>query len=628
LSVKRDFKLIAAAIIIMLASFSIILIQFFMLPPSPIKVIHVNPNTESSRLPLPKLLTLLVLNPFTAILKGNFSGVQMELNVLESAYIPSGLKFIVDRFKRLMNDVATHLDRADNLMDGAEVLIEAGRGLEAEPMLAEASGEIALANMTFRELRSASEELAGAFSLPRSDIYMKLNDLGRLIGEMHLRLLWLLDKIERQKTLTETFISINVEPKTVWTGGKIFVEGRLSEAYGKPLPGRRIIIFVGGLKMSEASTLLDGSFRAEVKLPYIYNHTVPVQAKYTPTGGDAEAYKPSTSDAVEVSLLYIEPKITVETVRRILPGRAFTVRGRVQSESPPPYRSVKVSWVNMVSNVELREDGFFEIELNTPGDISDGKYALRVNAPPSGVFAPAEATITLTVERIPVNVTFNPPKIAVAGLSIHLSGSYRAGGERFNATVKVFFAGQEYTVDSNGEFEVWLNPPLTLLSGCETITVRVTPRESWFSEAVLEASIPVVNPLTLLASIVFLAALLVKAFGGKAEPAAKVSAEVNRGVTVKASEVQFAPEEFRWLIDLYWEAVKFVGGVTGVFMEPYMTMREYLSAVEPKLGKLYWCLEALTSAAERALYSPSVPAWVISAAKMAMNSLREEHVKP
>ena len=628
MSAKKDFRLIAAALVMMLAAASILLIPYFMSPPAALKIIHVNPDAEASRLPPPKLLILLVLNPFAAMLRGNFSGVPVELSVLESAYIPSGLRFIVDRFTRLMNDVAGHLDRADNLMDGAEALIEVGRGLEAKPMLAEASGEIALANTTYRELRLASEELARAFSLPRGDIYMKLSDLGHLIEAMNLRLLGLLDRIERQRALTETFISIDVEPKTVWTGGKISVEGRLSEAYGKPLPGRRVAILFGGSRIYEASTSWDGSFKAEVNLPYIYKRTVTVQAKYTPTGEDAEAYKPSISDAVEVSLLYIEPKVIVEPVGWVLPGRAFTVRGSVHSTSPLPYSSVKVSWVSGVSDVELREDGSFEVELNTPGDLPDGEYAIRVNAPASGVFAPAEASLTVKVERIPVDVTLSLPSFAIAGLSAQVSGSYRAGGERFNATVRVYLAGQEYAVESNGEFEIQLSFPLTLLSGCQTCKVHVAPSTPWFSEAALEGSIPVVNPLTLLASTGALIALAAKVFGGRAaESALGAAAEVKREEAPGMAEANFAPEEFRWLVDLYWEAVRLVSEMTGAVMEPHMTMREFLSAAGPKLSKLYWCLETLTSAAERVLYSPKVPAWATSTATLALKSLKAEHAR-
>lgn len=625
-----DSKLIAAVLIVALAVASSLLIPYLMYPPAMLKLIHVDPDSELSRLPLSRLLIILVLNPFTAMARGNFSGVSAELRILESAYIPSGLRFIVDRFIQLMNGIASHLDRADSLMDRAEELIDSGRGVEAKPMLAEASGEIALANATYRELRLASDELTRAFSLPRSDVYARLNDLGRLIDAMHLRLLRLLDLIERQRVLIETSISIDAYPKTVWTGGRISVEGRLNTASGKALPGRRVAIIVDGVRVSEASTSWDGSFRIDVNLPYIYKRTIAVQARYTPTGDDAVRYKPSTSDAVEVDLLYIEPRLIVEPVGSVLPGRGFTLRGSVHSPSQLPYSSVKISWINSVYQVKLRGDGSFEARLDTPGDIPDGKYILRVDTPASGVFAPVEASLAVTVWRIPVNATVSLPSLALAGLSVFASGSFRAGGERLNATVNVYFAGREYRVESDGDFSIWLNLPLTLLSGYQAYRLRITPIYPWFSEAALEGSILVVNPLTVLASVGVMIALAVRAFGRRVvEPIAEaVAAEAKLEEAPGMAEAYFAPGEFRWLMDMYWEAVGMIGELTGVAMKPYMTMREYLAAVASSSHvKLYRYLETITSAAERALYSPEVSAWSILTAVMAARGLRAEYAR-
>jgi len=630
LRVERNSKFTAVALIVVLAVAFSFLILYLMYPPAMPKLIHVDPDTEVSRLPLPKLLILLVLNPFTTMLKGNFSGVPAELSILESAYIPSGLRFIVDRFTKLMNSIASHLDRADNLMDEAEALIDSGRGMEAKPILIEASREIALANATYKELRLASEELARTFNLPRGNIYVKLNDLGCLIDGMYLRLLELLDMIERQKILIETSISIDIYPKTIWIGGRISVEGRLNTVFGKPLPGRAITILIDGSRILEVSTLWDGSFRVEVNLPYIYKHTIAVQARYTPTGDDAVKYKPSTSDPVEVSLLYIEPKVIVEPIGWILPGREFTLRGSVYSPSSLPYSSVKVSWINSVYHVKLQEDGFFEARLNTPGDIPDGEYILRVNTPASGVFAPVGASLIVTVRRIPVNVTLNLPSLAIAGLSVFTSGSFKAGDERLNATVKIFFAGREYNVESDGEFAIWLNLPLTLLSGYQTCSMRITPIDPWFSEVAIEERILVVNPLTVLASVGILVALAVKVSGGKAIKTYTevIAAEISREEASGIAEAYFAPEEFRWLMDIYWEAVGIVGDLTGVMMKPYMTMREYLAAVaSSSYGRIHRYLETITSAAERALYSPEVSAWTIMMAMMAIKSLRSEYAR-
>lgn len=634
MNIRRNLRLIAAASIIVLAAVSTLAIPYLTYLMAPLRLIerHVDPNAEVSRLPLPSLMVLLVLNPFASMLRGNFSGVSEELRVLESAYIPSGLRFIIERFVRLMNDIASRLDRADKLMDEAEALIDAGRGSEAKPMLAEASREITLANATYKELRSASEELAKAFSLPRGDIYLRLNDLGRLIDEMYWRLLSLLDRIERQTLLIETFLSINVEPRTVWTGGVINVEGRLY-ALGDPLSGRSVVIFVGGSRMAEVSTARDGSFNAQVNLPYIYKPSVTVQARYTPLGVDARIYKPSTSDAVEVSLLYIEPKISLEPVRKVLPGKTFTVRGKVQSTSPLPYSSVKVSWIGGFADAGLLEDGRFEARLRTPGDVPDGKYTLKVNAPASGVFAPASVSLSILVERIPINVTIEAPVFALAGFGALVRGSFQSGDDRFNATVKVYFAGQEYSAVSSGNFSVWLSPPLTLLSGYQACRVRVTPSDPWYSEATCEESILVVNPITILAPIGVLIALAVKVFGRRGASAiASIKAVLEEKPEEAAlqphkGEVYFAAEELRWLMDIYWEAVGIASDMTGVVMEPYMTMREFLTVTAPHLGKSYWYLETLTLAAERALYSPSVPAWAISTARMAINSLKTEYAK-
>jgi RNAse (barnase) inhibitor barstar len=592
---------------------------------------HVDPRAETVQLPYPDFFVALVLGAFDSLSWGNFSGAMQQIKSLGFAYIPEKFKFVFDRFTQIMNDEMRLLNDTSRMLDEAESLIDVGSEGEAKLLLERASRKLTLANETYRMLRAASDEIAGAFKLPRSDLFKGLDGISQFIHRLYQRLLHLLERAEKQRSLEETFLTVNVKPGRAWVGGIINVAGSLRSAQAA-LPERMLEILLDGAIWAETLTAEDGSFSITFNLPYIYKHTVAVQAKYTPTGADAEAYKPSISDAVEVSLLYIEPKVIVEPVGWVPPGKAFTVRGSVHSTSPLPYSSVKVSWVGSVLDVKLREDGRFEARLNTPGDIPDGKYTLRVNTPASGVFAPSAAALTVTVERIPVNVTLNVPGFALAGLGALLRGSFSSGDERLNATVKAYFAGQEYAVESNGDFAIRLSAPLTLLSGYQTFKVRVTPSDPWFSDAAYEGSILVVNPLTVLAPIGILIALAVKVLGRRASAAIEslagvAAAEVKREETPGMAESYFVTEEFRWLMDLYWEAAVLVGEMTGVVLEPHMTMREFLSAAAPKLGKLYWCLETLTSAAERALYSPAVPAWATSTARMALNNLRAEYAR-
>jgi hypothetical protein len=56
-------------------------------------------------------------------------------------------------------------------------------------------------------------------------------------------------------------------------------------------------------------------------------------------------------------------------------------------------------------------------------------------------------------------------------------------------------------------------------------------------------------------------------------------------------------------------------------------MREYLQAVAPRLGGLRAGFEALTLAAEKALYAPTVSAEEAESAKKALEKLKMVHVE-
>jgi hypothetical protein len=231
------------------------------------------------------------------------------------------------------------------------------------------------------------------------------------------------------------------------------------------------------------------------------------------------------------------------------------------------------------------------------------------------------------VKRMPMSLSIDIPSSTLAGLSTTISGNFKTGEEYFNATVKVYFAGNEYTVESSGRFTIPLSTPITIPSGYQTVKLYITPRNPWISETTYEKNILVVNPLTIIASIAITIILTIKTFRGRLSTTkqtmeAERIVEYGRGEEARRVEVQFTPKEYKWLIDLYWEAVEIVSKMTGIAMKPHMTMREYLSATAPKLGKLSWCFETLTSAAERALYSTKIPEPIISKAKDALDDLR------
>lgn len=596
-------------------------------PPKPVYR-HVNPSAETERFPLPSFMSLQVIGVFDALIGGNYAAAAERLKILGVAYTPERFRFVINRFTQLMNDVASLLNDAERILDQAEALIAMGKGEEVKPLLNEASRRLAYANLTCNELKRASDELARTFSLPRGDVYAKVDELGGVIRELQWRLLRLLDVIERQGLLEETFLQIDVEPKTVWTGGSIEVDGKLYAINGS-LEGRVVQIIVDGVKRAEVVTSKSGAFNLAVGLPYVYRPEVTLQARYMPKGSDGEIYKPAASNLVKVVLLYVKPTINVQTERKVLPGKSFSLKGYVEADAPIPYQSVKVSWAGACSEAALK-DGVFEAMLYTPDNIRDGEYTLKVETPAWQVFAPAEASVKIMVQRLPVNVTLQAPFLVFAGLTSTLNGRIIYGGERFNATVKAFFAGQAYATNSSGEFKVDLNPPLTVLTGHQDYELRVTPSLPWYSSLTLKGSLLTINPLTFSLPAGLLSALTLKLLKERPRRLSVTRREegFKEGEAPTPEEASYSiTPELRWLIDLYWQAVAMVSGVTGIKMAPSTTLREYLKAAEPKLGNLYASFEVLTITVEKALYSPAVSLEELKSAKEAAVELKVEYVK-
>ncbi len=622
---KPGAKPFAVLIILLLAAVLLAYTSIqFRAPLKPV-VRHVNPASEAEQLPLPTLLTLLVTNVFDSLIGGDYKATAEGLKTLGAAYIPERYRFIVNRFMQLLNGLSNLLNNVEGLLDRAEALVGLGRGRDAKPLLDEASAKLVSANATRIELRSASEELAKTFSLPMGGLSRKVDELGRVIAELFGRLLRLREMVEKQTTLEDTYLTIDVEPKTVWTGENIEVSGKLYTAKAH-LNGRSVQILVDGAVLAEAVTAGEGELHLSVKLPYIYKPTIHIQARYVPKGLDSEAYKPSASNIVEVSLLYVKPAIKAEAVGEALPGKTFILKGSVEAVRPLPYSAVKVSWVGASLNASL-EGGRFTATLYTPEDIPDGEYSLKVEAPARQVFAPAGATVQVTVRRLPLNVTLQPPTVVFAGFTSTLKGENIYGRERFNVTVKAVFAGQSYTANSDGEFSFVLAVPLTVFTGYHDYEVYVSPDPPWYRSVALKGSILVINPFTALVPFGLVSVLALKLSGRRKVGGAEPEEGLRRQEAQPPRQAYSVDPRLEWLVDVYWQAVAIVIGLTGVDMKPSMTMREYLEAVGPRLGGLRAGFAALTVVAEKVLYSPAVSSEELEYARKAFEELRTAYVE-
>lgn len=590
---------------ILLAASASLLLSVRLWPSIESPIRHVDPKSEVERLPLSIHMMSMIKSMFDSLIRGDYVAFKEDLKAFMEAHVPDKYKFIVERFNQLLNRTSELLAEVEDLLEEAERLLN--KGEDARAMLSEASIKLAYANITYIELKSASEELARGFSLPFSELREKLNEIAKIIELLNERIKELMESLERQEMLKEAFIVMDVEPKRVWTGGIVSVEGRL---YGEDggLVGRTVEIYVDGVKIAEAITVEDGRFKAQFKLPYIYKPRVFVQAFHSAKG---DLYKPSASNVVGIELIYVKPDIVVEAMGEALPGRSFSIMGRVEAECPLPYDFVRISWCGRDIATPLSE-GRFASSIKVPEDLEEGTHQLIIEVPGREICAPAREVVYVNVKRIPLKASVSLPSMAIAGTPF----SVKVESEE-KVNVKAIFAGQSYASNSSQELIIWT--PLNLFTAYYDLEVLISSPFPWYRATTFNKSVFVVNPIALMLPIG-----LAFGFASRLRRAKKIAEEIPReGIAASEERLdkRFAPSSFRWLVELYWRAVDVISRLTGTIMKPSTTMREYLMAV--KSSRFWSCFKALTLAAEKAVYSKGPSEEEVRSAKEAFHELNE-----
>ena len=592
-------------------------------PPPTIYRRHVDPNSETEKLPYQTYLTTSLLFTFDELVKGNFTGTIIKLKELNQTYVPTSLKYIFERFRQLMNELTVKLDDTSSQLDYAELLIYSGREDDARNPLKAAGYNLAESNITYSQLKSSAEELTKSFMLPRAQVFQKIDSIQNLIENMYKRLQALLERIEFQKNLEETYMEIEVYPENVWVGSTITVEGKLYTRT-QPLTQKDVTVYFEGQKAYEARTSSSGLFNCTIKVPYTYKPKANIIAKYLPAEDDSNKYKPTTSNTVQISLLYITPKVEAKVLGKPLPGKYFTVEGKIYAERRLPYNQIKVSWLTSSTTAEI-ENGTFKLTLKVPETISDGKYVLKAEAPASEIFAPASTTLYVNVQRIPINLTVEAPPIAISGIESNIVGKIAyEGEEKFNSTIKLVL-GQEHVENVGQEFTIKFTPPLTIFSGYQTYRLQVKPQPPWYSSVEAEGRIFIVNPITVAVPVGLVSAIAVKMLREekkKAKAVEKGIEKVEEAKKVQEREKYYVREGLEWLINVYWQAVVIVSNLTKIEMKPSTTIREYLAQVKEAGKEFYSSFEKISIVAEKALYSPKVTEEELETAKKSIEELQ------
>jgi hypothetical protein len=387
------------------------------------------------------------------------------------------------------------------------------------------------------------------------------------------------------------------------------VKGTLTDGVGKAIEAKFVDFLFYGEKVELVMTDGLGAFNVELFVPYVYRDNLNVSAEYWPRGGDKLVYSPSSSNEVQVKLIYHTPVINVTVPNVVYPGKMFAISGNITwGHLPVSGISVEVAILGSIVTARSGANGRFSVDVSVPSDYPEGLTSIRLMSLGEGVYGPAAASADVEVVRQPLELRVNAPSWAVSGFPVRVQGTVMSDG----VPVVNCSIGLESRVGSivtktgsDGRFEADLSPPTVLGTESYSFMVSATPVEPWIRSSSVSGEVFMTNLLTLVGGPVLLVA------GGyyvsriirrrpRSRPNIRESQPVGEPIPLAVAPIAgVEPEGMR---DSYASALDLVSRRTGLSPRPSSTLREYLSEVWSSLGEGGRPFRALTMLYERWLY--------------------------
>lgn len=370
---------------------------------------HIDPSNAHEEGPSPTELLILYMSVADSISKYDFSSAKNNLSLISNVYVPENLKYIIDRFNNLINDLIGYENNTRNCISSAEKAINKSNISLAKKLISEGILNLTKAKIIYDELSTVARDLT-SLGIPLQKLDTILSRISDSLDKLERELLSLKNSLEKLGNLAETFLQITVNPHNITVGDTITIQGYLVDEWNNPLANRSIIIHIGGTSL-ETLTDVNGSFtiRREIN---IYERIVKVYAEYVPRGSDYNKYKYSRSNIVYLTIYFIKPSIILELYNKsVLPGDTIFLHIKTLPNlqlivQTPFTKELKLSSSN--GSVTLS----FQVPLNT----SEGTYAVSVKSLPNDSIGPAYAKAYFKVYKLDPDVVVDAPKYVLTGI--------------------------------------------------------------------------------------------------------------------------------------------------------------------------------------------------------------------
>lgn len=591
----------------------------------PDRLPHENPETATSSLDEAGLL-LSYSDIIDLATSSQYRDAQDILSELEHADIPDEIRYVINQYSDLFQNLFTTLDEIEVMLDQASESLSENEISKVDNYLDYVIAEIDDAYILLEDVETATNiltDMLGVFAVTATSqltqaytrLEGSLNRLANLIGRFNILNQDLTKQYVQKTRLSPTRLNLNIDPPSTYVGEFVTVSGRLT-CNDTPINEGRITVYVDNKKVATAFSGTDGAYITSTLIPYIYNKEITFIAEYEPSGAQAIQYLASSSSPVIFNNQFYSTLLEVSSHIRLYRGLPFTVNGEVKSDNDNIVRNVTVL-LNEKKLAEQKTSGPFSFEIMPPVTIPTGPGTLTVEVSPLGRYSGAIEHQNVTVSSLPINFNIQTPSIVLLPGEIQISGSiYSQLGPVKNAPVSCNFRKSSITVKTSedGSFNAFLKAPLDfLLVGPQEISIDVIPRESWATTNTISRRVFAINPLnTGLVLVILLSLWLIvrrrSLLHKDAEGQVLPQETVNIPVVTPSRKPEPLPQSIKGqILAAYQSTLAIVEKITGVIMSPDVTLREFLEMLRLPSQTVSDNFTELTAMTETTLYSTSRP---------------------
>ena len=549
---------------------------------------HIDPLTAKEEINIDQVISMLN-QALEYNVRGDMQSAIRILNQSREVYIPQSIRDLYNRITETISRFMVKINETSVLLNNAEKSLKEGSIARANASLTSARSNIADLKIFLDQLRELARILTR--SIPQvsrgfEEIYRYLNTTITNIESRYSNLAKQLEE-QLEEGLLSISISINVYPRNITAGDAIRVEGSLQDEYGRPLPGRRILIHVGNDTIA-TNTDRYGSFGL-VKTIQTYVDYIYVYAEYLPNGSDANIYKYGRSENITINIFYIKPvlKATANTTKTV-PGGYVRISLESDTDLVVGLRS---SLINVTAyNLYKRGD----LVIKIPENATEGIYNLTIYSYPKGMTAPREIILGIQVYRMGINISIEKPDYVFTGV-----GSILRIKPDQNATLLITLP-PEVEINRVAEDSYALLVPHIYWRSYVDLSITAIPSDPGYRVTHTLIRIPVYNTMVVGAIISLIAVLSLSGYQRMRE-IRKAHMDM---LNVEARTKSLGRGSIgTYEIPLFGELIRSLESLSGIPFGGNLTYREYLDMIRARIpGLLFPYIKELFTKIEAYLY--------------------------